>query len=80
MIFLGIFELGSLLCALANTSKMLIVARAIAGLGSSGLINGALTIIANCIPLEKRAGKAISYKLCEPMLTNHSLHRVFDVL
>ena len=33
---------------------MLIVGRAVAGLGSSGLINGALTIIAACVPLAKR--------------------------
>ncbi|KAG9233292.1 major facilitator superfamily [Amylocarpus encephaloides] len=55
MIFLGVFELGSLLCALAKNSNMLIVARAVAGLGSSGMINGALTIIAACVRLEKRA-------------------------
>ena len=52
--FLGIFELGSLLCAVAQSSKMLIVGRAVAGLGSSGLINGALTIIAACLPIDKR--------------------------
>ena len=33
---------------------MLIVGRAVAGLGSSGLINGALTIISACVPLAKR--------------------------
>lgn len=33
---------------------MLIVGRAVAGLGSSGLINGAFTIIAACVPLTKR--------------------------
>jgi MFS family permease len=57
MTYFGIFELGSLLCALAKDTNMLIVARAIAGLGASGLINGALTIVAACIPLEKRAGR-----------------------
>lgn len=52
--FLGLFELGSLLCGVANSSKMLIVGRAVAGLGSSGLVNGALTILAACLPLAKR--------------------------
>ena len=52
--FFGIFELGSLLCGVATSSKMLIVGRAVAGMGSSGIINGALTIIAACIPLQKR--------------------------
>lgn len=52
---MAIFSLGSLICALANSSKMLIVGRAIAGMGGSGLINGSLTIIAACVPLQKRA-------------------------
>lgn len=33
---------------------MLIVGRAVAGMGSSGLVNGALTIMAACVPLAKR--------------------------
>ena len=52
--FLGVFEFGSLLCGVAVSSKMLIVGRAVAGMGSAGLVNGALTIIAACVPLEKR--------------------------
>ena len=52
--FFGVFELGSLLCAVATSSNMLIVGRAVAGSGSSGLLNGTLTIIATCVPLEKR--------------------------
>ncbi|RFU29963.1 hypothetical protein B7463_g6351, partial [Scytalidium lignicola] len=53
--FLGIFELGSLLCGVATSSKMLIIGRTVAGLGASGIINGALTIISSCLPLQKRA-------------------------
>jgi len=34
---------------------MLVVGRAVAGLGSAGLQNGALTIISSIVPLEKRA-------------------------
>ncbi|KAL8832019.1 MAG: hypothetical protein Q9170_005052 [Blastenia crenularia] len=52
--FLALFEFGSLLCGVAQSSKMLIIGRAVAGLGSSGLINGALTIISVCVPLAKR--------------------------
>ncbi|KAJ5982619.1 Major facilitator superfamily domain general substrate transporter, partial [Penicillium sp. IBT 35674x] len=52
--FFAIFELGSLLCGVSTSSKMLIVGRAIAGLGGSGLVNGALTIISCSIPLHKR--------------------------
>jgi MFS family permease len=56
MIFLAIFELGSLLCGVATSSNMLIVGRAVAGMGGSGIMNGALTIIALCLPMEKRPG------------------------
>ncbi|KAF3054874.1 putative HC-toxin efflux carrier TOXA [Daldinia childiae] len=52
--FFGIFELGSLLCGVANSSKMLIVGRAIAGAGSSGIMNGAFTILAGGVPMAKR--------------------------
>ncbi|OAA50707.1 Major facilitator superfamily domain, general substrate transporter [Cordyceps fumosorosea ARSEF 2679] len=52
--FFGIFELGSLLCGVAQSSKMLIVSRAVAGLGGAGLMNGALTIISIAVPLPKR--------------------------
>ena len=53
--FFTIFEFGSLLCGAAQSSVMLIVGRAVAGAGGSGLISGALTIIASCLPLDKRA-------------------------
>ena len=52
--FFFVFELGSLLCAIAQSSEMLIVARAIAGLGGSGLLNGGLTMISACLPKHKR--------------------------
>ena len=54
--FLCIFELGSLLCGVSTNSKFLICGRAVAGLGGSGLVNGALTIIAASAPIEKRPG------------------------
>ncbi len=44
--FLAVFELGSLICALATSSKVLIIGRAVAGMGASGLMNGILTILA----------------------------------
>jgi MFS family permease len=46
-----------LICGLAPNSKSLIVGRAIAGLGSSGLFSGALNIMAVAMSLQKRAGK-----------------------
>ncbi|KAI1074271.1 major facilitator superfamily domain-containing protein, partial [Whalleya microplaca] len=50
----AVFELGSVLCDAAVSSTMLIVGRAVAGLGASGIINGAITILSGCAPLEKR--------------------------
>lgn len=42
-----------MLCGAAQSSAMLIVGRAVAGLGSSGLSNGALTILSAILPPEK---------------------------
>ncbi|GIK06569.1 hypothetical protein Aspvir_002219 [Aspergillus viridinutans] len=56
-VFLGfftVFELGSLICGVATSSKMLIVGRAIAGMGSAGMANGALTIVAGAVPMHRR--------------------------
>jgi MFS family permease len=52
--FFGIFEIGSLICGVANSSAMLIGGRAIAGCGASGMMNGGMTIIAGAVPLQKR--------------------------
>ncbi|CZR51585.1 related to MFS multidrug transporter [Phialocephala subalpina] len=51
---LFIFEVGSLICALANSSAMLIIGRAITGIGSSGLLIGSLTILSAAAPNDKR--------------------------
>ncbi|KAJ2991833.1 hypothetical protein NUW58_g2374 [Xylaria curta] len=55
LVFFFIFEVGSLLCAVATSSPFFIVGRAVAGLGVSGLQNGSLSIVAGAVPLEKRA-------------------------
>jgi hypothetical protein len=44
---IGVFELGSLICAVAPSSTALIVGRAIAGIGVGGIFSGALVIIAH---------------------------------
>ncbi|KAI4157564.1 MAG: hypothetical protein LQ342_008186 [Letrouitia transgressa] len=54
LVYIGIFELGSLVCALAPTSNALIVGRAISGLGASGIFAGSLIIVATVAPLHKR--------------------------
>ncbi|RKU43002.1 hypothetical protein DL546_002596 [Coniochaeta pulveracea] len=53
--FFAVFELGSLICGVATSSTMLIVGRAVSGLGSAGIMNGGLTVIASVVPLHKRA-------------------------
>ncbi|KAK3068902.1 hypothetical protein LTR53_013180 [Teratosphaeriaceae sp. CCFEE 6253] len=52
--FFAVFEFGSLLCGVATSSTMLIIGRAVAGMGTAGLQNGAFTIIAACVPIHKR--------------------------
>ncbi|KAH6613225.1 major facilitator superfamily-domain-containing protein [Chaetomium tenue] len=50
-----VFELGSLICAVAPNSTALIVGRAINGLGAAGIGTGAYTIIAFVAKPSKRA-------------------------
>ncbi|EGX90890.1 MFS toxin efflux pump (AflT) [Cordyceps militaris CM01] len=49
-----IFEVGSLLCAVAPSSVAFIVGRAIAGMGTAGLFSGAVVILSYTLPLAKR--------------------------
>lgn len=51
---LVVFEIGSAVCGAAQNSNMLIVGRALAGLGNAGLFQGAVIIIVYIIPLHKR--------------------------
>lgn len=50
-----VFELGSLLCAVSNSMKMLIASRAIQGLGAAGLFVSIIAIIAVITTVERRA-------------------------
>ncbi|KAK3945773.1 putative HC-toxin efflux carrier [Diplogelasinospora grovesii] len=49
-----LFEVGSALCGAAPNSVSFIVGRAIAGLGSAGIMSGAITVIVYAVPLHKR--------------------------
>jgi MFS family permease len=51
---LGFFELGSLVCAVAPSSSVLIFGRALAGLGKAGILSGAVILAAKVVPLSKR--------------------------
>jgi MFS transporter, DHA2 family, glioxin efflux transporter len=55
LIAIAIFEVGSLICAVAQNSTTLIVGRAIAGVGGAGIAAGAYTIIALAAPPGKAA-------------------------
>ena len=50
-----IFEIGSIVCAAATNSVMLIVGRAIAGAGAAALFSGGMTIVGFSVALRKRA-------------------------
>ena len=50
-----IFELGSIVCAAAKNSVMLIVGRAIAGAGAAALFSGGMTIVGYSVALRKRS-------------------------
>lgn len=54
LISMFIFELGSLICGVAPNSKVLIVGRAIAGLGGAGLSVGGTSIVSFTVPPAKR--------------------------
>ncbi|KAK4067257.1 uncharacterized protein Triagg1_7700 [Trichoderma aggressivum f. europaeum] len=50
LIFNSVFSLGNLVCALSNSSHMVIAGRTLAGVGASGLTNGALVILTAATP------------------------------
>jgi MFS family permease len=50
-----VFEFGSLLCTFATSSKMFVLGRAIAGLGSSAMGIGAVKMLRHLFPLSKQA-------------------------
>lgn len=49
-----IFEVGSLVCAVAPSSVAFIVGRAIAGMGTAGLFSGGVVILSYTLPLRQR--------------------------
>ncbi|KZL76313.1 major facilitator superfamily transporter [Colletotrichum tofieldiae] len=54
LVAIAIFEIGSLICALAPNSTAFIVGRAIAGIGTAGLFSGSIVILSYTMPLDKR--------------------------
>lgn len=54
IVLLLIFELGSVISAVAKDSTTLIVGRAVSGLGAAGLLSGAAIIVSYCVTLRQR--------------------------
>ena len=52
---LVIFETGSLLSGVAHSSLVLVLGRAISGLGASGVVAGVFTMVSLSVPLRQRA-------------------------
>ncbi|KAJ2746114.1 hypothetical protein GGI20_001599 [Coemansia sp. BCRC 34301] len=51
---LGVFAVGSLVCAVAQSMGMLLAGRAVAGIGSAGIIGLTLVIVSDIVPLRRR--------------------------
>jgi MFS family permease len=51
---IAIFEIGSAICGAAPTSVAFIIGRAISGVGSAGIMAGAIILMVSVVPLEKR--------------------------
>lgn len=51
---LVIFELGGLICGVSASSLVLILGRAIQGLGSAGVLTGSFVIVTHSVLLQKR--------------------------
>jgi MFS family permease len=49
-----LFELGSAICGSAPNSIAFIIGRAIAGMGSAGILSGAIVLMVSAVPLAKR--------------------------
>jgi EmrB/QacA subfamily drug resistance transporter len=49
-----LFETGSLICGVAPNSVTLIIGRAVAGLGTCGMMSGTIIIVVHVVPLHKR--------------------------
>lgn len=54
LISIAWFEVGSAICGAAPSSTAFIIGRAIAGVGSAGIMSGTITVIVYAVPLHKR--------------------------
>ncbi|KAK5097777.1 hypothetical protein LTR70_002819 [Exophiala xenobiotica] len=75
LVAVAVFELGSLICSVAPSSRAFIIGRAIQGLGSAGTLTGSFVVGTHSVRLDKRpvlfAFVGVLYgtgSLCGPML------------
>ncbi|TQV93149.1 hypothetical protein V2A60_003536 [Cordyceps javanica] len=54
LVSIVLFEIGSAICGAAPSSTVFIVGRAVAGLGSAGIMTGSMMTIVPMVPLHKR--------------------------
>ena len=54
LVAVALFELGSLVCAVAPNMNVLIFGRAFSGVGAAGIFGSVIAIIAEIAPIEKR--------------------------
>lgn len=54
LVLIGLFEVGSAICGAAPNSVAFIIGRAISGIGSAGIMSGAIILMVAAVPLEKR--------------------------
>jgi MFS family permease len=54
MVSLGIFQIGSIVCATSPSSIALILGRAVAGSGAAGIVTGSLAIFGDSAPMRER--------------------------
>ncbi|KAL2167049.1 hypothetical protein VTG60DRAFT_1845 [Thermothelomyces hinnuleus] len=81
--FLLVFEVGSIVCALARRSHAFIIGRAVNGIGSAGLLSGALLIIfAACTPKTRPLVTSLAMSLISlgaitgPLIAGALTHKV----
>ena len=66
---IGLFVLASIVCAMAPTPMILVIARAVQGTGAAFMVPGSLAIIAKAYPREER-GRAIGIWAAASSLTS----------
>ena len=54
LVLISLFELGSLVCGVAQNSATVIVGRAISGIGCAGVFSGSMQLIVTSVPLRRR--------------------------